>query len=462
MITEIKLRKLVLFFLLVPYVSCSDFVEIDPPRTDLIKSTVFTNDKTAIAAVSDIYAELADRGFASGDFGSITYLASLSSDELLNYNDGPGLGQTFKQFNENTLNSTNGSIASLWSELYRTIYKANAIVEGLASSSGISQSLSDQLEGEAKFLRAFCHFYLVALWGDIPLVLSTDYRINAGIPRMPKEEVYEQVILDLTLALGLLSEEYSFSGGQRVRPNQAAAAALLSRTYLYNGEWAAAERLATSIIDNSAAYTLEPYLDDVFDSNNREAIWQFASNRPTNDAMSFLLAQSPGNGALRPEFLEAFEAGDKRASSWIGSVTDGPNTYYYPTKYKAIDYGNITEYSTVFRLAEQYLIRAEARAHQNNITAAQEDVNAIRLRAGLESTPASDQSSLLEAIHQERKVELFTEWGHRWLDLKRTNTADPVLSPLKMLWRSTASLYPIPEVQILNDISMRYAQNPGY
>ena len=115
----------------------------------------------------------------------------------------------------------------------------------------------------------------------------------------------------------------------------------------------------------------------------------------------------------------------------------------------------------VLRLAEQYLIRAEARAQQNNISGSQSDLNLIRNRAGLVNTAANDKTALLTAIEHERQVELFTEWGHRWLDLKRTNRADAVLGPIKAPnWQPTDMLYPIPQTQIANDPNVH--QNPGY
>jgi hypothetical protein len=69
----------------------------------------------------------------------------------------------------------------------------------------------------------------------------------------------------------------------------------------------------------------------------------------------------------------------------------------------------------VLRLAEQYLIRAEARAHQGNLTGAKDDLDKIRNRAGLEGIPITNTQAMLDAIAHERQVELFTEWGHRWL-----------------------------------------------
>jgi starch-binding outer membrane protein, SusD/RagB family len=117
----------------------------------------------------------------------------------------------------------------------------------------------------------------------------------------------------------------------------------------------------------------------------------------------------------------------------------------------------------VLRLAEQYLIRAEANLKLGDLAGAASDINTIRSRAGLGNTPASTETDLLHAIAQERRIELFTEWGHRWLDLRRYGIVDAVLGPLKgASWNTTDQLYPIPLTQIQNDPAMSHAQNPGY
>jgi hypothetical protein len=205
-------------------------------------------------------------------------------------------------------------------------------------------------------------------------------------------------------------------------------------------------------------------LDSVFLKNSREAIWQFlplAANQNTSEGNIFILTSTPANSALRGEFLNAFESGDNRKAKWVGSITTGGNTYYYPYKYK-IKTGSspLKEYSMVLRLGEQYLIRAEARAQQNNISGAQNDLNVIRGRAGLNNTTATDKASLLLAIENERRIELFSEWGHRWFDLRRTGRIDAMLASIKTGWQTTDALLPIPQSEILVNPNM--TQNPGY
>jgi hypothetical protein len=159
----------------------------------------------------------------------------------------------------------------------------------------------------------------------------------------------------------------------------------------------------------------------------------------------------------------AFAITDQRRQ-WLGKNTVSGQEYWYPRKYKqrSVTTGSSpTEYEVVLRLAEQYLIRAEARAALGNVTGAQEDVNKIRNRAGLANSPANDANSLLTAVGMEKRIEFFAEWGHRWIDLKRREEANTVLSILKGTnWQPTDALYPIPDAEL--NYNTRLQQNPGY
>ena len=146
-------------------------------------------------------------------------------------------------------------------------------------------------------------------------------------------------------------------------------------------------------------------------------------------------------------------------------------TFYFPYKYKAFT-PNI-EGMVVFRLAELYLIRAEARAQQGMLTgnnSAVADLNTIRARAAgttvgvLPPIAVTSKEDILAAIAHERQVELFTEWGNRWFDLKRTGMADVVMSvvaPQKgATWNTDWQLLPIPQNEIIANPKLE--QNNGY
>ncbi len=114
----------------------------------------------------------------------------------------------------------------------------------------------------------------------------------------------------------------------------------------------------------------------------------------------------------------------------------------------------------MLRLTEQFLIRAECYAHLNDINRSKADIDLIRSRASLPNTSASTQTDLLLAIEQERRIEFFAEWGHRWFDLNRTGRSDQILPPIKSGWQTTDKLYPIPLTEIRLNPSL--TQNAGY
>jgi hypothetical protein len=242
-------------------------------------------------------------------------------------------------------------------------------------------------------------------------------------------------------------------------------------------DYANAEIEASKIISNTTLFSLPPALNSVFLKNSAEAIWQLQpvqTGRNTEDAFVFRLPVTGPSANANPvylsqQILHAFEPGDlrRKAGNWVDSVIVSGTTWFYPAKYKAtITSGSATEYLMVFRLAELYLIRAEARARQNNIGGAQDDLNMIRKRAGLLDTKANDKSALLTAVLNERQIDFFSEWGHRWLDLKRTGNVDAIMNvvtPLKAnggKWQSYQQLYPVFYNDILKNPNLN--QNNGY
>lgn len=439
--------------------SCKDFVEIDPPKSSLVQETVFQNNDQATSALTGIYSVMASStNYASGGTSSISALAGLSADELQGYS------ATNTPFYQNKLNIENSYIASLYSGPYKTIYTANAILEGLSAPNGVTPPVKAQLEGEAYFIRAFAYFYLTNLYGPVPLQLSTDYRVTQLASRLPEKEVYQQILNDLIKAESLLSDSYPTTG--RVRPNKSAAQAMRSRVYLYLKDWSNAEKQATLILDKTGTYSLTAP-EGTFLPASKEAIWQLmpAAGSNTQEGSLFILTGTPTVVSLRKDFAEnSFETGDKRKSEWIRSLSNTTGTYYYPFKYKIKSAAATAEYSVVLRLAEQYLIRAEARAAQDNLDGAIADLDQIRNRAGLKLisviNPTISKPDLLTAILKERRNELFSEWGHRWLDLKRTGMAQQTLLLSKPGLRPTDLLYPIP----LNELrrNPNITQNDSY
>ena len=318
----LSISKVISFLIIFPTLdSCKKFVEIDPPRTQLVSSSVFASDATANATISGIYSSMmSSNGYAGGDLFSITFLSWLSADEYINY-----YGET-RQYYTNTIASTDQTLLSSWSEPYQYIFGANAIIEGLLQSTGVSAKVKTQLEGEAKFIRAFCYFYLVNEFGEVPLHTATDYKVNNTTAKATVTEIYAQIIKDLKEAQHLLSADYSFSNGERVRPNSWAATALLARSYLFIRDWANAEIQSSAII-NASLFSLEPDLNRVFLKNSSEAIWQLLpvlDGYNTNEGKNFIISGSPSTAPTLSNFqMQAFETGDARKANWIGIFNDG-------------------------------------------------------------------------------------------------------------------------------------------
>lgn len=465
-----KIRILICFAFITGLTSCESFLEIELPSSKVSSELVFSDDITATSAVNGLYHDMLDASnFASGSQQSVTSLAGLSADELWNYQETSGI----VDFEENILSPQNGFVFTLWSSMYKIIYEANSIIEGITASNTLSAETKDQLLGEAIFVRAFVHFYLTNLFGEVPLVITSDYRSNSTIQKSPVSEVYEQIKVDLIRAQTLLGEDYptlddDFFTRARVRPNKSTATALLARVYLYLSEWQNAETEASKIIDNTSLYSLVDDLNQVFLKNSNEAIWQLRPVAPgynTNEGSVFIINGIIQFNLLTDEFMNAFEVEDQRMADWIAEYETESGTVYYPYKYKVQQSATLTEYSMVLRLAEQYLIRAEARAQNNDLAGSISDVDKIRARANLplilDINPSISQEDLLVVIEHERQIELFTEWGHRWLDLKRYDHADAVLSPIKAEWNTDDVLYPLPQSE-LNKNPHLGIQNEGY
>lgn len=440
---------------------CKKFVEIPSPTTQLVSENVFSSDATATAAINGLYSNCMNApSFASLN---VSLYGGLSADEFTNYSSASEQVQIFT----NSLSSFNSNISAFWGQAYQSIYMANAILEGIQASGSLSAGTKIQLRGEASFLRAFFNFYLVNFFGEIPLAKSTNYQVNNSLVRSPVNSVYSQMIADLETAQQLLPADYSASGGNRTRPNKWAATAILARIYLYKKDWQKAADQSSALIGSSMMYSLVPDLNRVFLANSTEAIWQLVPVQPyvtTWEGYTFILNTAPNAQSLSGSLIKQFEPDDLRRSDWVDSITIDAFTYYFPYKYKIKDNDGSSpflEYSMVLRLSEQYLIRAEAEAELNQYEPAVADLNVIRERAGVPDFVFTDEGSLLSAILHERQVELFTEWGHRWLDLKRTGMADSVLSIAKALnWTPNSKLYPIPQSEIKNN--NRLTQNPGY
>jgi hypothetical protein len=479
------MKKYIVFFGMIGLLSlqgCKKFVEIELPVDRQSAEAVYRNPESASLVMTGVFQSLGQdpSGLAGGRGVSIGF--GLLSDDLA----------TLTHYTEMFMSGPFPHVGNeYWNIIYgKHLYTVNSIIEGVTKSKDLPQIAKNKLIGEARFTRAFLFFYLINIYGDVPLVLGTDFKVNSNIPRSPKQLVYEQIITDLLEAQVLLGEQYlgpnlsPDPAQERLRPNKAAATALLARVYLYTSQWQKAEDEATKVISNAGIYQIVS-LNDVFLKNSKEAIWQVQPNKidPINANTFDGNTMIPEEDAfpkvfLSPYTLAAFDENDLRKQAWTKTIASGTSEYSIPFKYKVRESLVQTEYVMVLRLAEQYLIRAEAKIKNNKISDGISDLNVLRARG---SSPGPDelaplptnvsQLSALDYVAKERQNELFSEWGHRWFDLKRTAKVDEVMGermPLKNIggqsasWSSFMALLPIPLNEFKYNPALKGQQNAGY
>ena len=466
--------RIVAFLWLITGWGCRKLIEVPPPVDTITTSQVFSRAEEANSAIAAIYSDLSQGNNSFASYAT-TVFCGLSADELTLPATRPA---DWMQFYQNNLFAGNTYITNIfWADLYKHIYRSNALLEGLQNST-IKDSVKRPMEGQARFIRAFCNFYLVNLFGSVPLVKTINWRSTNLLSRSTESEVYQQIIDDLKEAEILLAETPTTGDRASVIPYKAAATALLSRVYLYTGDWINAEIKSSSLIDNPA-FQLEP-LNRVFAWNSTEAIWQLKQNNSRSPSYNV----TPEGYFIRPRTLNSnqlpavwftevtlnsFQNGDQRRFEWIDSTryTVDNKWYYFPGKYKqgagqVSANGTYSQYYMVLRLSEQYLIRAEARLKQNKLAPALEDINVIRQRSGLNALVNEyDTNTLMTQLVKESQAEFIAEWGHRWLDLKRWKTVSVVLSSIKGdHWQPEDQLYPIPQFEIASNPNL--TQNESY
>jgi hypothetical protein len=453
------------------FVSCKKLIEIPAnPQTQITRQEQFSDSASTISAVAGVYSYIYGGGIPYSD-ANLTFTTSLSGNEIssnLSYGN-------YGAFSSYTVIPSNSEVSTLWSEHYSSLYAVNDVLAGITNNKNLSASFVKQITGEMEVTRAFYYFYLVNLFGSVPLVTTTNYTTNAQLPQATKAAVYTQILTDLNDAIKKLPASYPSSG--RARPNLYTAIALKAKVHLYQGNWHAAYAEADSVINSNLYSVVATPLSGVFLDGSQEAIWQLpieSQYSGTAEAQQFLPyfnGQTP-NFPVTDSLLAQFEPTDQRLTNYMGaSAVDSVTTSYYPAKYKDQQPTSPATDYMMLRLAEQYLIRAEAAAEiggAGNLNQALSDVNVIRNRAGLANSNAevTSQKAVLAAIRKERRTELCFEWGNRWFDLNRTinDTNYPssgnITTVLTGYSATKDDVYPIPQAQLLLNTHLK--QNPNY
>ncbi len=290
-------------------------------------------------------------------------------------------------------------------------------------------------------------------FGAIPIKITPTIGTgNLNVEKNPVSEVFTQIIADLTYAEANLTA----SASTKTRASKYAATALLARVYLYQKNYTLAYQKANDVIKNGG-YTLLPNFSTIFASDgSAETIFEVEFDQINRNRIAEYNFPKTLNGRAEvkpdPGLIAAYTPTDTRLATTF--AYSGANAY--ANKYNDLSLGD--KNVIVLRLAEMYLIKAEAEAHLSTglISNVQGNINNIRHRANLTDTDAATMPDLLLAIEKERRLEFAFE-GHRWFDLVRTNRA---IGLLPNLTKSYQMLFPIPLSELNTNTKM--TQNTGY
>ncbi|WP_161890562.1 RagB/SusD family nutrient uptake outer membrane protein [Pontibacter russatus] len=457
------------------FAGCEEVLEVEPTTAIEAEGAVVdftTLDRSALGT----YSALQDQ-----DYYGFRYLLyqGLYADNLTF----SGTFTTDREVASQRINASNLQIASTWAAIYTAINRANIVIrdaERLAGNSEITEAERAGIVGEMKFIRALAHFDLLKVFGGVPVVTSPTTTIAEiqSLPRATEEAVYAAIIADLQDAKAALEG----TGGNE-RATGLAAAALLARVYLQQGDYAAAEAEASEVINSGAYEVVEDFGALFTQEGGPEAIFEL--NFTLNDPNALGTASDPTSSGQRfyvsEDVYEAFAAQadtvvTERVTADGTTVTD--TTVYTDERFEAttrfernsrrlIKYDDVTNNADnviVLRLAEVYLIRAEARARMADAAAAASpevisDINLVRERAGLLPVEALTNAEALEEILEQRRLEFVGE-GLRLMDLKRYNLTCDLLGFCEEDGEAFRNLWPIPLQQI--EVNPSLTQNPGY
>jgi len=455
------MKKIYIYFLFCPVflimTACEELVKVDDPTNQIGTNQVYEDLTSANAALGYLYAALRDQSVIQGaGYYSAGSLFDSYADNLDCYYN----SQSVIDICQNQLQETNSIIDNIWSTAYEQVYYANSIIYGVENSTALSDDNKDRIKGEALLIRSLLYVYLQQLFGDIPYTATIDYEYNRTIGKTPSATVLDYLEADVTEAVGLLEDEYR--DAERIYINRKAAQLLLARIYLLHEKWLPAEQTAETIL-KSPLYEFQTDINEVFYKSGSHILWQL---KPENDgdgteeaSFYYFFDAAPNSYTLTEDLVNLFSGDDLRKQEWMAEVTYNDNTWYRAYKYK-IRSDNSNEYSVVFRLAEVYFIMAEALAMQGRVEEALPYLNATRERAGLTAITSLSGEDFINELLAEKRREFFTEFGHRFMDLKRLDRIDD-LSAVKSNWEDYMQVWPLPQDEMLLNPNLS-PQNSGY
>jgi tetratricopeptide (TPR) repeat protein len=440
--------------------SCKKHLDPDPVNYVGDSDPIFDG-ASSQTALRGVYRQLSSPGYYGETYVTLGFFPT---GDVKNLTTGGAANLVNINFRADDVNFN-----TAWIAIYLTINRANNVITRVpdVQDPTFTVAAKNQVIGEAKFIRALAYFDIARAWGGAQIVLQPTTSID-NIPKVKRstlEQTYNQVEQDLNDAETLLPD-----GLNRIRATKRTVWALKARLYLYRKQWDKAEEYASKLIALNDYELLKPFsswfANDVV--TTRESIFELQYSAVNPSAIRQQM-QHPTNGgtyryAPTDKFVQLLNdplvSGGR--SALIGKVVQSGTTLWFGNLYYR---KNSTDPAYIFRIAEMYLIRAEARAQLNTLTAlvgAAADLNKVRDRAGISPSAAATQADILLAVENERRIEFAWE-AHRWFDLARTGRAKVVLEAIDPNIKVDAHelVFPIPVTQIQLDRE-NLDQNPLY
>lgn len=435
--------------LLLTQTSCDSILN-QTPANYVSDSGIIVDEASAKAALNGVYHRLAaNEYYGGGIFNAAIYLSgdNVTWTGSLNY---------YYDYNTHQYGADNQLLASAWNAIYSTVNQANQVIDKVALLNNVSNTQKVRIISEATLIRSLAFFDLARTWGNVPLIREATSSPTqfSGVKQTDAKEVYREVITDVKSIYDGL-----FAIADRAHVSKATADAFLARVYLYSEDWDSAEKYATRLIENTN-YELVGYPTFMKQKQSSESIWEltYSSSFQNNHSYYWLSSNNGGRHEWGPSkelvklLSDPLIGGARKAFYSDLSTAQVPDYYVGNLYYRST--GDDPAY--LFRIAEQYLIRAEARIKKStpDIVGALADLNAVRRRSGVPDFNSQHVSEIIQAIEDENRVEFALE-PHRWFDLVRTHRATSVLGI-----KEYQTKFPIPYNDILADPDL--VQNENY
>lgn len=452
------MKNITILLLTLALVSCKDnFLELTPDTNGSVGNFYQTKDQF-IQAVNSAYSPL--QGIHNNNMWLFAEVRSDNTSYQLNTGDRSGTPR--EEIDEFRDNDQNTNFQTFFNSSYQGIGRCNLLLTKIQTAT-FDQTSRNQIEGEARFLRAYYYFNLTRVFGDVPLILkevTSPEEAFTTATRVPEAQVLTTVIDDFKAAIAKLPAKYTAL--DLGRATSGAAKAILGEVFMSQKNFTAAAEILKGI-EVDGGYVLNAnYADNFKKKNTLESIFEVQYTEGVGNKWStFIYSFAPFNsGTLATgyalgagsaagwniptqDLINAYEPTDKRFAASINqNFTDPTSKKVIPFIQKYSNPPYLERFNTgdnfiVSRLADVLLMQAEA---LNEASFPNADaftlLNRVRTRAGLSAKTidnadaklkVASQAEFRTAIAQERRIELAFE-SHRWFDLVRTGQAIPVMT----------------------------------